>query len=45
MLPVRNGSVDIVMLDLPFGKVSKKVPKYYAKARVPKVRLSRYRYS
>lgn len=27
------------MLDLPFGKVSKKVPKHYARARVPKVSM------
>lgn len=38
-LPFIDGSVDIVMLDMPFGKTSKKVPKYYAKQRVPKVRL------
>lgn len=40
-LPFIDGSVDIVMLDMPFGRVSKAVPKYYAKQRVPKVRLTR----
>ena len=39
-MPFIDGSVDIVVLDLPFGKTSKKVPKWYAKQRVPKVRFT-----
>jgi hypothetical protein len=35
-LPLRTGSVDIALLDLPFGKIAKKIPKMY-RAHVPKV--------
>jgi len=34
-LPLVTGCVDILLLDLPFGKISKKVPKHY-RAKVPR---------